>query len=452
MRWMSSWSTLIIGAASVCVVGAGCREQPLPVVRTLLDGEVTVRAEVDSTRDYRGFEVLVASADGAADTLGFAITDSTGYFRMDVTAPERGIYPLVVSRRGALLKQGQIVVANGDTASLRLRLPDGSRPLVIRSLENAAWLAYRNAKMVHNRGLLALVQSGDHTPARQVMVFRQSAQALWSLSEQFPGTIGAQVASAESILMSEGISDTLVVVRVHTLSEDNPAFPDAVRAARRSAARLYGQDSSLALVRRMISDVEQEDVRAALSTELVVAHVDSNNLSDAAAEARQIIASYSDSEWSSWARDAVYEIENLMPGMDAPSFEATTWGGDTYAFDPTVAGVVLLEFIRPMDETYIRERPLRDSLAVAVADAATLVSISVDPDADLNEALFESRPGEISIALPEGLEDPVAKSFNVKILPKRFLLQDGKIVGKYTGPAIETVANDLLAIVGERPS
>ncbi len=444
--------TVLVALVGVVAL-AGCRgEQQQRPVRSLLEGHVTVRAEVDTTRDYRDFEVLVASADGEADTLGFAITDSTGFFRMELTAPERGIYPLIVSRRGALLKQGQIVIAEADTASLRLRLPDGNRPLVIRSVENAAWLAYRNTKMVHNRELLSLIQSGEYSPEGQSTVFRQSAQALWSLFEQFPGTIGAEVASAESILMLEGIDDSVVVARIHSIRKDHTAFADAARAARRAQARLHGQDSSLALMRRLMEDVTDQDVRAALASEIVAANVDSNDLEAAVTEARTIIATYPETEWADWAQNAVYEMENLMPGMAAPSFEAVTWEGETYTFDATAPNVVLLEFFRPTDETFARERPLRDSLASGVARDVTVIAISVETDRDLNEAFFESSVASVNIALPAGLDDPIAQLFNVRVLPKRLLIKDGKIVGKYTGPAIEAVANDLLALQAERPS
>jgi hypothetical protein len=173
---------------------------------------------------------------------------------------------------------------------------------------------------------------------------------------------------------------------------------------------------------------------------------------EAAAHAREIIAEHTDSDWADWARDALYEIENLMPGMVAPSFELLTWTGDSYSFDATTRGVVLLEFLRPADESYIRERPLRDSLASATSQEVTFVSISVETDPDLNEAFFESDVTDVRAALPAGIEDAVARSYNVKTVPRRFLIKDGKIVGKYTGPAIQAVAGDLLSILTQQPS
>lgn len=443
---------LLVLVVAVFAGLSACGSEDEGGVRSYLEGHVTVRAAIDSTRDYRGFEVLIASADGEADTLGFAVTDSTGFFAMDIRAADRGIYPVIVGRRGAVLKRGQLVVADRDSAIVQLRLPDGNRPLVIRSRENAAWLAYRNSKMVHNRQLLSLIQSGGYTAESQSSAFSQTSAVLWSLHNQFPGTIGAEVASVESILLIEGIEDSLVVERSRLISTDNPGFTDVARAARRAGSRLFGQDSSLAIVREMLSRTEDRDARAALVSEIVVAHVDSNRLDAAVSEANRIIADYADTRWADWAKDAVYEIEHLMPGMEAPAFEAETWAGSTYRFDPAAPGVVLLEFFRPTNETYLRERPLRDSLAAAVSGNASFVSISFEADDDLNEAFFESHPGDVDIALPMGEDDPLARSFNVKTLPKRFLIKDGVIVGKYTGPAMQSVAHDLLAVAAAPPS
>jgi hypothetical protein len=445
------WKEFLVVVAVASVIG--CRADDRPVVRSQLDGYVTVRPEVDSTQDYRGFEVLVASSDGEADTLGYGVTDSTGYFRILIEAPERGIYPLIVSRRGARVKYGQIVLAEADTASMRLRVPDGDRPLIIRSVENAAWMAYRNSKMVHNRELLSLIQSGQYSAESHATRFMQSAQILWALSEQFPGTIGAGMASVESVLMIEGVNDSLVVERVMSLPMDGPGFVDVVRAARRAEARLRGQVSAIALVRNLSEKTTDQELQAALASEMVVAYADSNMLEEAVIEANKIDADYADSPWAQWARGTVYEIENLMPGMLAPSFSAVTWTGEEYSFDPSTTGIVLLEFFRPTDATYIRERAMRDSLAsYKRGENVTFVSVSLEPDSDLNEAFFGSQPSTVQIALPLGSEDPLARSFNVRVHPKRFLIKDGVILGKYSGPAIQAVADDLMAVTGTESS
>ena len=77
---------------------------------------LSIRAEVDPSTDYRGFEVLVAGdIAGEPDTLGYAITDSTGSFSMQVRAPGRGVYRLIISRLGQIQASGQMAIAEGDS-------------------------------------------------------------------------------------------------------------------------------------------------------------------------------------------------------------------------------------------------------------------------------------------------------------------------------------------------
>lgn len=446
-------------SATGLTVGAGCGgDDPVVPVRSYLDGQVTVRAEVDSIPDYRDFEILVAAADGSGDTLGYAVTDSTGAFRMSILAAERGVYPLVVSRRGAVVADGQIVVADGDSATMRLRVPVASRMIVIRSPENAAWLAYRNTKALHNRDFLELLQSGRITSDTHAGMFRRTADMYWNLRTQFAGTIGADVAAAESILLMEGIDDSLVVRRAQIIAGDRAGFEDVARAARRAQARLGGLESAIALLDSFKTALPKgSDLEAALESEVVMALVDSGEVDRAVGRARALSRTYPKSAWADWAKDAVYEMENLMPGMPAPTFQARTWDGDEFSFTAidNETTPLLLEFFGPTDESFRRELAARDTLiAVLARMRVATVAISVETDSTLNEAFFESRDqSHFQLALPAGHDDPIARLYNVRVLPKRVLILNGNIVGKYVGPgSIRTIINDAEAVVSEPPA
>src|SRR5690554_2390239 len=98
-------SNILIRAIAMCsvmllVTVAACRSQQRDAditVRSHLQGRVTVSAEIDTTENYSGFEVIVGreGVDGL-DTLAFAVTDAGGFFETDVDAPGRGIYPLLI--------------------------------------------------------------------------------------------------------------------------------------------------------------------------------------------------------------------------------------------------------------------------------------------------------------------------------------------------------------------
>lgn len=459
---MSRFAGLALLTAALLAAGCG---EPDPdaapaAVRSHLAGRITVSPEVDSTQDYRGFEVLVAVENeaGELDTLGLAVTDSTGAFATDITAPDRGIYPLLVSRRGGALKMGELVVAEGDSAQLTLQLPDAAnRPLRIRSLENAAWLSYRNARAQFNQTLYQQLQGGAYDEAQVERGVRQTTAILWSLGETFPGTIGAELAAAESIAMLDGWDDSLLVARARTIDPSNVRYVDVAQAARRAQARLEGLDSAVALLRDFQSAAEDEDERAALQAEIVVAYIDSLQQQPAIEAARALQQDFAgDTTWTGWAERALYELENLMPGMAAPSFTVTDADGELVTLEGLRGTYVVLEFFAPRNEVFLRELPLRNQLVAAAEDLpVSFVSLSVEPDTLVNATFIEERqpPGTIAV-LPGGPDSELLRRFNVNVLPTRFLIDpEGNLVGKYPGSALGALQRDLsAALVEDQPS
>lgn len=420
-------------------------------VRSYLEGRFTLSAAVDSVPDYSGFEVLVVSNDGEqVDTLGIALTDSTGAFQLDIEAPDRGLYPLFVSRGGGVLSVDELAVADGDSATVQAEYPLTNRSLRIRSVENAAWAAYRNTKAQHNSRLVELLRNGqyhDETVRRSVA---QTTMIFWSMRNTFPHTIGAELASAEAVMMMSDWDDSLAVAWALDISPDNANYAGVTRAARQAQARLAGQAAALQLVRDFQDKATDDDLRAQVQTELILAYVDSSQHDEALAAARSLADTYPSSPWADWADRAIYELETLLPGMQAPAFSATTQEGDSIALDSLRGWLVLLEFYMPQDQVFQRELSERIALREAAGDEAlTILSISVEPDTLLNEAFLDGRdvPGTHVFA-PDGLENELARSYNVNVVPTRYLIdRDGAIVAKYVGSAMTDVRRDILALL-----
>lgn len=445
---------------SLVLAGVACGQQETAdtapgrdtTVHSYLAGRLTVRADVDSMQDYRGFEVLVAvDNQGLPDTLGYGVTDSTGAFQLDVTAPTRGIYALLISRRGQILKLGELAVAEGDSAVLDAVFPMGNRRFRIRSPENAAWTAYQNTKIQHNNGLLALVQSGQYEEAGARERVEQTTMIFWNMRSTFPNTMGGEVAAAEAVIMAAGWNDSVAVARARDITPQNINYADVGRAARQAQARLAGQAAALQLVHEFQERALDDDQRAQLQSELVLAHMDSLQHDEALVEARALATTYAGTPWARWADRAIYELENLLPGMAAPAFAVRTFQGDSLALDALRGGLVLLEFYQPQDQVYQREFEVRNALyAAAGEDSLHIVSISVEPDTLLNEAFLEGRdaPG-FHIFAPDGLENITARRYNVNVLPTRYLIDaDGNIIGKYVGGAMATLQEDILVLLG----
>lgn len=440
----------------------GCgREADDPSIKSLFQGQLAVDPAVDSVADYRDFEIVVGqSGPDGLDTLGYAITDSTGHFVMEISAPQKGIYPLLISRRGTMLRMDEIAIAEGDTATLKATFPLGNRYLRINSKENAAVVAYKNTMALHNQALREMVGASESYDINEVgRLIGQSATILWSMRESFPNTLGGDLATAQSIELLGGWNDSLVVERAQMIEPSNPRYVEVVRTARQAQSRLQGPEAGITLLRSYMEPVTDPDLKAALHVELVAAYMDNGLTEEATQAADEIVASYPDTPWAEWARRAAYDFEHLMPGMLAPSLTIETWDGSTITLDSLRGHLVLLEFYRPEDPSYQNELGVRNALfQVAGNQPFEIVSISMQPDPEINEAFLDGRsfPGIRAVApvAPEQGDDVVAM-YNVQTLPRRFLIdQSGEIYGRYDGYAINAIIEDVarLALEEDQPS
>ena len=411
-------------------------------------GRLTVSAEIDTTQDYRGFEVLVAvDVRGQPDTLGYAMTDIDGTYALDVTAASRGIYALIISKGGQILKIGELAVAEGDSATMDATFPLGNRQLRVRSAENAAWMAYQNTKAQHHARLLELVKTASYDEATARLQMELTTMILWNMQSTFPGTMGGEAAAAEAVVMGTGWIDSLSVERARSVPPEFVNFAAVGRAARRALARLEGQAAALALLREFRERAVREDDSAQLHSELVLAHLDSLAHDDAIAEAELLADTYPESPWQRWAERAIYEIETLTPGKPAPALAAVTAEGDSFELHDLRGRWVILEFYRPQDAVYQRELEVRAALTrQAGDDALSVVSISLEPDTLLNDAFLDGRdiPGRHVFAA----DDALAVLYNISRVPTRYLVDpEGMIAAKYVGGAIEALREDVLALL-----
>ena len=434
----------------------GRKSSPDAGISSYLEGRLTVSAEIDSISDYRDFEVLVASQqEGDIDTLGFAVTDSTGYFSLKVSALEEGIYPLFFSRRGTMLGIYELAVADSDSVSVSAEFPMGNRLLRLRSPENAAWLAYKNVKAIYDQNILRLIQEEAYDDEVMGRTVGQTSNILWSLRETFPGTIGSDLASAESVVMLAGWNDSLLVVRAREVAQTGKDIIEVARAARRAEARLEGQEAALQLIRSFQEMTEDMETRAALHSEIVLAHIDSLEREPAIQTANEMKERYPGSQWLDWADRVLYEMENLSPGMPAPLFEANSVTGETVSLAGFQGRIVVLEFYTPGGGVFETELEGRQSL-VEASDERDLayVSISVEPDTLINEGFLEERafPG-IQIIDPEGPAGGLSQLYNINVLPTRVLIdRAGNIVKKYIGGAMLSLHNAVLQMLEEEPA
>lgn len=429
----------------------GC-EGPEDEHTGFLQGEITVRSEVAETDDYSGFRVMVLEAEGRAiDTLAHAETDADGRFGTAVTVPERGIYTLTVwGRRGTdRLAGADYVLADGDSTTLNLTLPLNRR-LRLRSPENAALQAYRNTLAQHRNSLVKELQTDLTDSERMGRRIRQTSSMLWRLQETFPGTYASQLAATESLSLLAGWDDSLVVDRAQSIEPTNPRYVEAAQIGRRAATRLDGQSAALDLLDTFEARAATDAQRAGVQAARVQSFMDSLQSEAALSAATTLQSDYPDTRWAEWADRARYEVKNLLPGMEAPTFAARAVAGDSVSLRSLRGQPVLLEYFAPGDAFFGRQLATRNALYEATRpDSVAFVSVSVEPDTLLYRALLndQSLPGHGVIA-PGGREDPIVEAYNVAGVPTRFLIdEDGRIVDRYPGAAYLALQEDLARLV-----
>lgn len=455
---MFPWRALLRGVllTGVFLVGMACQSDE-STVQSYLEGTVTVRPSVDTSQNYSGFRVMVAHAQGRTiDTLGYAETDREGTFELTVTAPERGVYPLILWGRRGQERLGQIryVVAPGDSGTMQAELPL-ERPLRVQSPENSAFLAYRNTMAMHRETLVQRLQEGGHSSDALVQSVRQTSSILWSLQDTYPETYASDLSVVESLSLLEGWDDSLVVERARQIEPSNPQYVEAAQIARRASARFLGQEATLDLIDDFEARAATPQQRAGVQAIRVRAFMDSLQSEAALSAAQQLQSEFPGTQWAEWADKAMYEAKNLLPGMSAPELEARTMAGDSLRLSDLWGRPVVLEFYQPDSEQFTRQLSSRNALHEATrSDSIAFLSISVEPDTTLNRAFLNSHafPGHHIIA-SEGLEDSLARQYNVADVPTRFLIDaDGKIVSRYEGSSFLAFQEDLIKLVDEEAS
>ncbi|NND70652.1 MAG: hypothetical protein HKN43_03650 [Rhodothermales bacterium] len=435
----------------IAVSLTGCRSKPSATVQSYLSGTLTVSADADSTGDYSGFEVAVLSAntEDDLDTLGYAITNTDGTFEMALRSDERGIFPVEIRRNDRLLIRDQFALAENDSATIRQEFPMKRSFLMFRSVENGAWMAYRNTRALHNQRLADLSASSSATLDDLRAAVLQASEIMWSLNESYPGTIGAELAMTESIMMLEGWDDSLVTARSYMIEPTDAGFINSVQALRRSTARQFGVAAAVDSLESRLSGISDPEIASAVRAEIVLAHLDSMDVTAARAAAKQLESKSDSDKWDSWATSAMYEMDNLMPGMAAPNANFTDLAGReldlNFFFDTTV----LLEFIDPSDlAAVVNQRARTDLLKLSDGTNLQVITISLNRDRIANEIYLENRTTVEAYIVPRlGVDSEIARAYNVKSVPKRFLIHEGRIFAKYGGTSVAGIRQDILSLL-----
>ncbi|WP_263787378.1 TlpA family protein disulfide reductase [Salinibacter grassmerensis] len=447
----------VLGAVLLFVLGSAC-QPPSSSVQSHLTGQIIVDSSAGALDAYRDIRLLVVRPDGRRlDTLGHARPGPDGHVQMPISAPERSVYALSLWGRGGReqLASTEYVVAPGDTATLRVRLPlqgEGLRPA---SPENRALQAYRNAMTMHQRLLTRRLRNAPPSANVQVQNIRLTSSVLWDLRDRYPGTFAAEFAAVESLSLLEGWNDSLVAARAQQIGTASPRYVDAAHIARRAEARLYGHQAALTLLDTLEVRAANARQQAGVQAARIQAFLDSAQVEAALSASQRLRARFPRTSWAEWARRTEYEAARLRPGMTAPNLTLRTLRGDTLSLRSLRGRPVVLEYYRPGLDLYALQRPLRNALYNATrADSVAFISISTEPDTLVNRAFLRNRPlpGRRAIAA-DGTSDPLVTRYNAVRVPRWVLIDDtGAIVDCYRAGDFPALRQSLAQLLRPEPS
>ncbi|MCS7154203.1 MAG: hypothetical protein RMK61_00730 [Bacteroidota bacterium] len=416
-------------------------------------GQITIDTTVDQTRNYWGIQLWVVRPDSARwDTLAYAVTDSAGRFSVLIRAPQKGRYPLWIGRYNRVLVQDGLVLAPGDTIELRAVLPQYQSTRRLRSRENTAWVALENTRLQYNQLVLeALRDSAEKSEARLQGTVELYAGILWSIRQQYPGTMAALAATAEALRILAGWNDHRLRQWAETIPPEAPEYAFALEAAWGAELRLRGLEAARRYLEERLDRVSAIRDQANLHLLLVRALADSHRVEEARRLVRAFYNRYPQEEAAlEWLKQLEYELDHLQPGQAAPPVEGVDREGRPVRWDELRGRYIVLEFWHTQALGYLNDLPWIDSLLQRYPERLRWISVGLDADSLDYAAVFEGRALRWS-HLYEGQDGrgPLARAYNVRAPITRFLIDpQGRLLARFEGAGLEALRRRLEALLG----
>lgn len=443
-RTLSGFTALLITLAVI----SGCASESDTPDSTLVSGTIVIAQDANGDEpDFSGIQLLiVAGQEQPRDTLLNAFTDIDGNFSSVVRVPERGVYPLVVSRNNRVIHIGSMVLAPSDTVTVTGELPNLDRTLRIDSPENRAMATYERLQRLYGRvATLAFggVVSQDSIP----ILMNQWSDLFWSMRAEHPSTYASRLASIDAIDILEGWNDPMVLERLGELDGNDMYFTVKLAYGGHIRARTEGIQAGVDYLTQLRRSVRDTDRRRAVDTRIIELMVDYGEYEMALDQARQLVRSTrNDTLLSEWAEDAVYRLENLMPGRMLPQV-SIAFDDEALAIPLEDApAVTVLEVVLLADRNYQQTYPELQRLFRSMpTGTARFLTVPLDQRQTTINAFFEERSRSWPFASAGAYEaSGVIDTLRIEEVPTRIVLdRDGRIIARLVGHDMTALAEEL---------
>lgn len=455
---MHSKSTIgVLLTAIVLLSACGKTDEPEPFLRSHIEGQITVDAQLDTTRDYSGIELKVVLPDTAGqltDTLFYALTDSEGNYQGDVRIPRSDIYTMTVSRHGQNHGVVNLVLAEDDTVRFNAELPDFEETSVIESPENDLYRSYDRLNSGFDR-VVQFANAGLISADTLDMEVRKWSELYWDFYESNKESFAGKESAASSIRLLEGWENELMMQRLNqVVNESNNHVPFAARIGTRHYANEYGLDSALVYIDSLKTRTGLDQrVNMELSRSRIKLLYDSARVEAARIDLVEFKEQFSNiREASIWIDRFEYDLTSLSQGSEMPDFELQTLEAETITKESMKGKAYILEFTR-LDNFLYQQQFDRNIAIYHIYKNYDIEFITIPFGANeiVMNAFFEERALLWPFAEPGSFDaNELIESFNINTIPTRILVDKaGMVVRKYEGTEYNDIIRGLQIVLND---
>lgn len=440
--------------ALLMLLGCSQVSEEDPYLNAHITGQITVDAELDTTRDYSGIELKILLPDTSgqlSDTLFYAVTDVDGQYAGDVRFPKNNIYSLTVSRRSNTLGVVNLVLADRDTVQFNAELPDLDETAAIESVENDLYSTFERLQSGVNR-VIQFANAGHVSEDTLAMELRKWSDMFWEFYEENTQSFAGQQSAATSVRLLEGWEDDLMMQRLRKIIEnDQNLIPFASRIGTRYFADEYDLDHAVSFIDSLVVNSANDRIRMELKMDKIKLLYDSARVETARMELDHFKENYLDfREAYVWVDRFEYDLSSLAPGSELPGFELISLEGDTINRDNMIGTAYMLEFTRL--DNFLYQQQFDRTIAIYHIYknyGVDFITIPLEATNPMLNGFFEERARLWPVAQP-GSFDPEAlyEDFNLNTLPTRILVdRNGTVVRKYEGTEFNDIVRGLQIVL-----
>lgn len=430
-----------------------CSSEP-ERIGTVIEGQITVDPEIDSSLNYSGIELLIAfrGVDGSPqDTPFHSVTDSTGSHYGTAYIEEKGIYPVLVSRNNNRIGLINLVIAQGDTIRLNAELPNLNETIAIQSVEHDAYERFERLQRNFNRVVTYINNVGMSQDSVETEILKWS-DLFWDFHNQSETTFAGELSASTSISLLEGWDNELMLARTDSLLDKTNRLPTDLRVQlTRYFAETEGLDRSIQFLDQLDGRLVNRDHQLPIRRDKIRLLYDSSRSNNAELLLEDFKRTYSDNKSAmEWAENMTYDLVTLAPGRPFPEFSFTDTDGETISNETLENSPYLIEITR-FDNAVYQEQYDQAVVINQIYGSHGLKMITIPlstSDVALN-AFFDERPKLWPVIDPGSFNaDELIEKYNVQRLPTRFLVNDqGIIIRRYIGAEFNNIIQGLQNIL-----